>query len=116
MKKQITLSNGNTVQINPNLNAYVLFELEKEGVITKTFMGSLFATNTQNIDVLDAIRTVYAAYRQATPTNYLSFDEFMKLYQVDMTEAVQIFMAIVKRDQKNNMAGGFNRKNKQKKA
>lgn len=117
MKKQIILSNGKVVNINPNLNAFVLFQLEKEGVIDKSFMGSLFTTgNERNIDLLDAIRTVYAAYRQATPTDYLPFDEFMKVYQVDMKEAVEIFSVIMRKNEpKNNMAKNFNHKARGKK-
>ncbi|MDA2567551.1 hypothetical protein PDQ34_26980 [Bacillus cereus] len=116
MQKQITLSNGKIVNINPNLNAYVLFQLEKEGVITKTFMSSLLSTgDARNLDLLDAIRTVYAAYRQATPKEYMPFVEFSKVYAVDMAEAMQVFGAIMKKEQNSNMASGFNKNARKKK-
>ena len=117
MQKQITLSNGKVVNINPNLNAYVLFQLQNEGVIGKEFMSSLLSTgNMQNIDIFDSMRTVYAAYRQATPTDYMDFESFMKLYEVDMVEALHIFTAIMRKDKKKNgMAASFNKNARKKK-
>lgn len=117
MQKQITLSNGKIVNINPNLNAYVLFQLQNEGVIGKDFMSSLLSTsNTQNIDIFDGIRTVYAAYRQATPTGYMDFESFTKLYEVDVVEALNIFTNVMrKKKEHNGMATGFNKNARKKK-
>ncbi|PFJ19025.1 hypothetical protein COD67_22735 [Bacillus cereus] len=117
MKKQIRLSNGKTVNINANLTAMTLFKLEKEEVIDKSFLSSLFSTGgIQNIDLLDTFRTVYAAYRQANPIEFMPFEAFMELYEVDMSESVEIFGAIMKKERKNNMAKGFNHKSRGKKA
>ncbi|MED1382066.1 hypothetical protein ACQKFK_15180 [Bacillus mycoides] len=118
MKKQIRLKNGKIVNINPNLTGYILFQLEKEGVITKSFMTSLLSTgDIQNIDIFDSMRTVYAAYRQATPTGFMDFDSFMKIYEVDVMEALHIFTAIMQKETKKNaMAQGFKAKQRGKKA
>ncbi|MED2125448.1 hypothetical protein P4V88_05845 [Bacillus thuringiensis] len=118
MKKQITLSNGKVVNINPNLNAFVLFQLQGEGVINSDFLSSLLSTggNIQNINIFDGIRTVYAAYRQATPTQYMDFESFMKLYEVDMVEVLTIFTEVMRKEKKNNgMANGFHKKTRGKK-
>ncbi|BAR81510.1 MULTISPECIES: hypothetical protein [Bacillus] len=118
MKKQIRLKNGKIVNINPNLTGYILFQLEKEGVITKSFMTSLLSTgDIQNIDIFDSMRTVYAAYRQATPTDFMDFDSFMKIYEVDVVEALHVFTAIMQKEtRKNKMAQGFKAKQRGKKA
>ncbi|MGE6615100.1 hypothetical protein [Bacillus mycoides] len=118
MKKQIRLKNGKTVNINPNLTGYTLFQLEKEGVLTKSFMTSLLSTgDIQNIDIFDSMRTVYAAYRQATPMEYMDFESFMKVYEVDVVEALHIFTAIMQKEtKKNGMAQGFKAKKRGKKA
>ncbi|PGS62144.1 hypothetical protein COC69_32460, partial [Bacillus cereus] len=112
MKKQIVLKNGKRVNLDPNLAGYTLFQLEKEGVLTKSFMTSLLSTgDIQNIDIFDSMRTVYAAYRQATPTDYMDFDSFMKVYEVDIVEALHIFTAIMQKEtKKNKMAQGFQAK------
>ncbi|MGE6313404.1 hypothetical protein ACQKD6_23665 [Bacillus cereus] len=111
MKKEITLANKEVVSINSNLTALTLFKLEKEGVINKTFLGTLFsAGGMQNIDLLDTFRTVYAAYRQATPKEYMDFEAFMEVYEVDMQEAFEIFGAILGNQKKNKMAQGFQAK------
>ncbi|MGG1328629.1 hypothetical protein ABE222_18060 [Bacillus tropicus] len=116
MLEQITLANGEEVKVNVNLTALTLFKLEKEGVIGKSFLGTLLTTGgTQNIDLLDAFRVVYAAYRQATPSEYMGFEEFMEQYEVNMTEAFEIFGAVLgKQKDKNKMAQGFQNKAKKK--
>lgn len=117
MIKEITLKNSETVAINANLTALTLFKLEKEGVIDKSFLGTLFnAGGIQNVDLLDTFRTVYAAYREANQKEYMEFEEFMGVYEVDMSESFQIFGAIMKKERQNKMAGGFEHKAKGKKA
>ncbi|MGN4423417.1 hypothetical protein ACTFQN_06110 [Bacillus cereus group sp. MYBK30-1] len=117
MKKEIILTNGETVAINANLTALTLFKLEKEGVIDKSFLGTLFnAGGIQNVDLLDTFRTVYAAYRQANPIEYMEFEAFMEVYEVDMSESFQIFGVIMKKERQNKMSSGFEHKTKGKKA
>ncbi|MGR5869572.1 hypothetical protein ACT7C5_29140 [Bacillus pacificus] len=59
------------------------------------------------------LRVVYAAYRQATPSEYMGFEEFMEQYEVNMTEAFEIFGAVLgKQKNKNKMAQGFQDKAK----
>lgn len=111
MKKDIVLANEEVVTINSNLTALTLFELEKEGVINKSFLGTLFsAGGMQNVDLLDTFRTVYAAYRQATPKEYMDFKSFMAVYEVDMQEAFEIFGEILGNQKKNKMAQAFQAK------
>lgn len=116
MLKTITLTNQETnesreVKVNANLTAWTLFVLEKEGVINKSFLGTLFsAGGMQNIDLLDTFRTVYAAYRQATPNDYIDFESFMKQYEINMEEAFEIFGGILNGKAKNNMAKDFQAK------
>ncbi|MGR5963377.1 hypothetical protein ACT7DB_33150 [Bacillus cereus] len=63
------------------------------------------------------MRTVYAAYRQATPTDFMDFDSFMKIYEVDVVEALHVFTAIMQKEtRKNKMAQGFKAKQRGKKA
>ncbi|MBJ8054692.1 hypothetical protein JDS87_22775 [Bacillus cereus] len=116
MLSTITLANGEEVKVNANLTAWTLFSLEKEGVIGKSFLSSLLTTGgTQNIDLLDSIRVVYASYRQANQTDYLSFEAFMQQYEVDMTEAFEIFGVVLgNQKHKNKMAQGFQDKAKKK--
>ncbi|MGX5634675.1 hypothetical protein [Bacillus thuringiensis] len=118
MKKQIVLKNGEMVNIDPNLTGYTLFQLEKEGVLTKSFMTSLLSTgDIQNIDIFDSMRTVYAAYRQANGADYMDFESFMKVYEVDVVEALHIFTAIMQKEtKKNRMVQGFQAKKRGKKA
>ncbi|PGE75586.1 hypothetical protein [Bacillus toyonensis] len=111
MKKDITLANGEVVAVNSNLTAWTLFNLEKEGIINKSFLSTLFnAGGMQNVDLLDTFRTVYAAYRQANPKEYIDFKSFMQEYEIDMEEAFEIFGAILNGKAKNNMAKGFQAK------
>lgn len=116
MLKTITLTNQETnesreVKVNANLTAWTLFNLEKEGIINKSFLSTLFsAGGMQNIDLLDTFRTVYAAYRQATPKEYMDFETFMQQYEINMEEAFEIFGAILSGKGKNNMAKGFQAK------
>lgn len=112
MLETITLSNEQEVKVNANLTAWTLFNLEKEGVISKSFLSTLLSTgNERSMDLLDSIRVVYASYRQANPSDFLDFESFMKLYEVDMTEALEIFGTVLgKQKNKNNMAKGFQQK------
>ncbi|MEB8989593.1 hypothetical protein P4H81_03745 [Bacillus cereus] len=115
MTKEITLSTGEVVKANPNLTALTLFKLEKEGIIDKGFLSTLLnAGGIQNIDLLDTFRIVYAAYRQANPTEYMEFEAFMEVYEVDMSEAFDYFGAVMKKEAKNKMAQGFQDKAKKK--
>ncbi|EOO36947.1 hypothetical protein IIU_01550 [Bacillus cereus VD133] len=115
MTKEITLSNGKVVKTNPNLNALTLFKLEKEGIIDKGFLSTLLsAGGMQNIDILDTFRIVYAAYREANPNEYMEFEAFMAVYNVDMSESFEYFGAVMKKEAKNKMAQGFQDKAKKK--
>ncbi|WP_267418852.1 hypothetical protein [Bacillus sp. GC_Bacil_1] len=115
MLETITLVNPETreekeVKVNANLNAWTLFTLEKEGIINKTFLGTLLVAGggSQNLDLLDAIRVVYASYRQANQKEFLDFESFTKQYEINISEAFEIFGAVLaKEKQKNNMAGNF---------
>ncbi|MGR5869571.1 hypothetical protein ACT7C5_29135 [Bacillus pacificus] len=44
MLEQITLANGEEVKVNANLTALTLSKLEKEGIIGKSFLGTLLTT------------------------------------------------------------------------
>ncbi|MGG0360337.1 hypothetical protein ABEY57_13520 [Bacillus tropicus] len=117
MLETITLTNPETketkeVKVNPNLTAWTLFNLEKERIISKSFLSTLLTTgNERSMDLLDSIRVVYASYRQANPNDYLDFESFMKQYEVDMTEALEIFGTVLgKQKNKNRMAQGFKQK------
>jgi len=113
MKKDITLANEEVVKIDANLTALTMFKLEKEGIISKSFLSTLFNINSngmQNVDLLDAFRTVYAAYRQANPKEYMEFEAFMEVYEVNLEEAFEVFGAIMSNRSKNNMAKGFQAK------
>lgn len=122
MLETITLVNPETkeekeVKVNANLNAWTLFTLEKEGIINKTFLGTLLVAGggSQNLDLLDAFRVVYASYRQANGTDFLDFESFMKQYEINVSEAFEIFGAVLgKEKQKNKMAQGFQDKAKKK--
>lgn len=121
MLETITLVNPETreekeVNVNANLTAWTLFNLEKEKIISKSFLSTLLSTgNERSMDLLDSIRVVYAAYRQANGTDFLDFESFMKQYEVDMTEALEIFGAVLgKQKNKNKMAQGFQNKAKKK--
>lgn len=122
MLETITLVNPETkeekeVKVNANLNAWTLFLLEKEGIISKSFLSTLLSTggSERNIDLLDSFRVVYAAYRQANPSEYLGFESFMKQYEINMSEAFEIFGAVLgKQKDKNKMAQGFQDKTKKK--
>lgn len=117
MLETITLTNPETkekkeVKVNPNLTAWTLFNLEKENIISKSFLSTLLTTgNERSMDLLDSIRVVYASYRQANLNDYLDFESFMKQYEVDMTEALGIFSTVLgKQKDKNKMAQGFKQK------
>ncbi|GAB6455809.1 hypothetical protein bcgnr5383_53460 [Bacillus cereus] len=121
MLETITLVNPETreekeVNVNANLTAWTLFNLEKEKIISKSFLSTLLSTgNERSMDLLDSIRVVYAAYRQANGTDFLDFESFMKQYEVDMTEALEIFGSVLgKQKNKNKMAQGFQNKAKKK--
>ncbi|PGK10539.1 hypothetical protein CN895_23095 [Bacillus cereus] len=122
MLETITLVNPETkeekeVKVNANLNAWTLFTLEKEGIINKTFLGTLLVAGggSQNLDLLDAFRVVYASYRQANQSDFLNFESFMKQYEINVSEAFEIFGAVLgKEKQKNKMAQGFQDKAKKK--
>lgn len=115
MLETITLVNQETkeereVKVNPNLNAWTLFLLEKEKIINKAFLNTLLSVgqNEKSLDLLDAFRVVYASYRQANPSEYLGFEDFMKQYEINMSEAFEIFGAVLgKEKSKNKMAGNF---------
>ncbi|MDA2635338.1 hypothetical protein [Bacillus sp. FSL R12-0069] len=113
MTNEIILTDGEVVKINPNLTAWTLFNLEKEGIIGKSFLSTLLDTrgSSGNVHLLDTFCVVYAAYRQATVSDYMDFESFMKKYEVDMTEAFKIFGSVLKKQKdKNNMAKGFQQK------
>jgi len=113
MTNEITLADGEVVKINPNLTAWTLFNLEKEGIIGKSFLSTLLDTRggAGNVDLLDTFCVVYAAYRQANVSDYMNFESFMQKYEVDMTEAFGIFGSVLKKQKdKNNMAKGFQQK------
>ncbi|MCQ6306375.1 hypothetical protein [Bacillus cereus] len=113
MINEITLVDGEVVKISPNLTAWTLFNLEKEGVIGKSFLSTLLDTRggAGNVDLLDTFYVVYAAYRQANVSDYMNFEAFMQKYEVDMTEAFKIFGSVLKKQKdKNNMAKGFQQK------
>ncbi|PFT96413.1 hypothetical protein COK81_09035 [Bacillus thuringiensis] len=113
MTNEIILTDGEVVKINPNLTAWTLFNLEKEGIIGKSFLSTLLDTrgDAGNVHLLDTFCVVYAAYRQATVSDYMDFESFMQKYEVDMTEAFKIFGSVLKKQKdKNNMAKGFQQK------
>ncbi|MEM5612472.1 hypothetical protein AAHB63_26615 [Bacillus thuringiensis] len=67
----------------------------------------------QNLDLLDAFRVVYASYRQANQNDFLNFESFMKQYEINMSEAFEIFGAVLGKEQnKNKMAQSFQNKAK----
>ncbi|WP_431030055.1 hypothetical protein [Lysinibacillus sp. LZ02] len=102
------LITGEKVDIDVNVNALTLYNLQNEGVISADFLRSLTTGKPNEVtpDVGAILQAVYAAYRQKNP-NGLKFEEFLKQYQFDMETDLEIYFAIISKKARTAFQKGF---------
>ncbi|PNP90618.1 hypothetical protein BMT55_11600 [Listeria newyorkensis] len=114
-KGTIQLTTGEELAIDTKIIALTLFKLQHEKVIDGSFLKLLTMTGNQadvdmNLDVFSAMRSVYVAYRQANPVQYISFNVFMEQYEFDYEEVMEIYTAILQKESSSNLAKSFEKK------
>ncbi|WP_260445232.1 hypothetical protein [Listeria booriae] len=114
-KGTIRFITGEEVMIDTKIIALTLFKLQHEKIIDGSFLKLLTMTGNQadvdmNLDVFSAMRSVYVAYRQANPVEYIGFDAFMEQYEFDYEEVMEIYTAILQKESSSNLAKSFEKK------
>lgn len=110
MKQTICLMDDTSVEVDTNVTSLTLFKLQKEGVIDGTFLKGFMpkkGSTEPDLDPVSILQGVYAAYRQATPKSYVSFEDFAGNYQLDIETDFQIYFAIISKSARKQFQSNF---------
>lgn len=112
---ELELLNGNTVEVDANVTALTLYNLQREKVIDGDFLKGFMKSNEKEIelDPIAILQAVYAAYRQATPKDYLTFEGFLTNYQLDMETDIEIYFAVISKQSRKAFQKNFSKGIKQ---
>lgn len=91
MTKEITLNNGEKVNIDTRFNIKKLIFINRDFNTDKLVKVTVGKDDSMDLDFVKIYESVYVAYRQANMNDYLSYDEFANLYDLDIEEAINIY-------------------------
>jgi len=106
---EIELIDGQTVEVDVNVSALTLFKLQKEKVIDGTFLKG-FMKEEPDLDPTSILQGVYAAYRQANPKDYMSYQEFLENYVMSTETDFEIYFAIISKEARKSFKENFMKK------
>lgn len=91
---ELKLNNDVVVKLDTKLN------IKKLMFINRDFDTDEFATiragkRSADINIMSAASAVYIAYRQANMSDYLTYDEFVDLWDFDMTFAMEVYAELL---------------------
>lgn len=106
---ELELLNGETVAVDVNVTALTLFNLQREKVIDGDFLKGFMKSSENDIglDPIAVFQAVYAAYRQATPKDYLAFVDFLANYQLDMETDMEIYFSVISKQSRKAFQKNF---------
>lgn len=111
---ELELSNGETVKLEPKLNLKKLMMINKD-FNTNEFAKMTMGSEEMNVSVIQGVKAVYVAYRQANMNDYMSFDEFIINWEFDMEVAVMVYNLMMFKQMRNEYQKAFEKANKEKK-
>lgn len=98
----ITLTNAQgeetTVAVSLVLNPKKLLFIERDYPEASNVLKMAVAKDSMELDMMNLYKSVYLAYRMANMNDYMTFDDFAEQYDFDMTEATNIFYALISKD------------------
>lgn len=98
----ITLTNAQgeetTVAVSLVLNPKKLLFIERDYPEASNVLKMAVAKDSMELDMMNLYKSVYVAYRMANMNDYMTFDDFAEQYEFDMTEATNIFYALISKD------------------
>lgn len=115
MLDEIILKDGSTVKIDTKLNIKKLMLIDRDfdtsGVVTLAFDQK----GRQDFNVLNAVKAVYVAYRQANMNDYISFEAFTEAWDLDTEFALHVYAELVIGGKRQENRNSFNKSFKSKK-
>ncbi|EMK8560166.1 hypothetical protein V9L40_002141 [Listeria monocytogenes] len=93
---QIELKKYGIVNIDTQLTAATFMDLQDEGAIDSDFLDKIMnATGESDIPLRLKLNTLYAAYREANKDEFLSYEDFIRSYQIDYIQLTYVIGAVV---------------------
>lgn len=83
------------VKLDLRLNPKKLMVISRDFPDANKVATMAIGQDKMELDMLNLYKMVYVAYRQANMNEYLSYDEFVDLYEFDMEEATQVFYSMM---------------------
>lgn len=81
--------------------------MQKEKVIDGNFLKGFLSQDGPGLDPISVIQGVYAAYRQANIKEFLSFNEFLENYSLDIEVDMPIYMGVISKKAKKKFQQNF---------
>jgi hypothetical protein len=106
---EITFNNEEVKEVDVNVSALTLFKLQKEKVIDGDFLKG-FMKQEADLDPISVLQAVYAAYRQANPKDFITFEAFLENYSLDIETDMNIYFAVISKKAKKKFQENFNKK------
>lgn len=110
---EIEFNDGTVKEVDVNVTALTLFNLQKEGVIDGIFLQGFMpkkGSNRVDLDPVAVLQAVYAAYRQANKQGYMKFNDFLENYSLDMETDMPIFTSVISKKAKKKFQENFAKK------
>ncbi|EAA0129583.1 TPA: hypothetical protein ACKPC6_002361 [Listeria monocytogenes] len=103
---QIELKNHGMVDIDTQLTAATFMDLQDEGIVDKDFLDKIVnATAEADLPLRLKLNTLYAAYREANKVEYLSYEEFIRSYQIDYIQLTYCIGAVITKQDVETFSG-----------
>ncbi|HBJ8545887.1 hypothetical protein HXA92_12310 [Listeria monocytogenes] len=93
---QIELKKYGIVNIDTQLTASTFMDLQDEGVVDKDFLDKIVnVTGESDIPLRLKLNTLYATYREANRDEHISYEEFIRSYQIDYIQLTYVIGAVI---------------------
>lgn len=86
------------VDVEPKLNIKKLLFISRDFPEANEIATLQIGGTGMELDMVKLFKIVYLAYRQANMSEYFSFEDFQEMYEFDMSEATQIYMAMINKE------------------
>lgn len=104
----ITFKDGTTAKLDTGLNIKKLVRINRDFNTDEVVTIAFNEKGGQDFNLLTAVKAVYVAYRQAHMNEYMSYNEFLDLWDTDLVFAGTVYGKLMEsKTKKSNFQESF---------
>lgn len=94
-KMELHLENGESLTLELKYNPIKCMKIARDFPMVNDAFTMAVGEKVAELSIPNLYNAVYVAYRQANMNDYISFDEFVELWDFEMKQATQIYYSMI---------------------